>query len=427
MSPEGFDLPGTHILQLFRYVCGHLFRPIHRAEGGMAKITFEQVSKVFDRGVAVVNDLSLSIDDGEFLVLVGPSGCGKTTSLRMLAGLEELSSGTIRIGDRVVNDIPTKRRDIAMVFQNYSLYPHMTVKKNIGFSLKVRRTPADVVETQVGRAADTLGLTEYLERLPKQLSGGQRQRVAMGRTIVRQPQAFLMDEPLSNLDAKLRLQMRSEISRLQRSLGITTVYVTHDQTEAMTMSDRVAVMNKGVLQQVADPSTIYSKPMNLFIAAFIGSPSMNLVEARFTIDARQGIFQFGSHMLQVPWAYLESRPRLLAADRTTIALGIRPESIHDAAFGTEASALLRAPVELLEYLGSDTLLHMAIDAPRVSTEETKELSADLGELEPMGKADTTTFIARCDPRTRIRPGEIGAFAVEIDRMHFFDLTTGRAL
>ncbi len=393
----------------------------------MARVSFEGVSKVFDDGAKVVDGLDLAIEDGEFLVLVGPSGCGKTTSLRMLAGLEDLSEGTIRIGDRVVNDVPTKHRDIAMVFQNYSLYPHMTVRQNMGFGLRVRKSPPQTIATKVERVARMLDLEALLDRLPRQLSGGQRQRVAMGRSIVREPQAFLMDEPLSNLDAKLRLQMRAQIARLQRRLGVTTIYVTHDQVEAMTMGDRVAVRHAGVLQQVAAPGDLYARPRNLFVAGFIGAPPMNLVQTAFDLVDGEGRFRFGSHEIRVPGSYVASRPALAAAAGSTIALGVRPEDIDDVTFARGPKASIRAPVELVEHLGSDTLAHIAVDAQGISAGSSSKVKADPGARAAEHRAPGTTFIARCDPRTLLDRGQTADFAVDVERMHTFDLVTGEAL
>lgn len=371
---------------------------------------------MFGNGVTAVADLNLAIDDGEFLVLVGPSGCGKTTALRMLAGLEDVSSGTICIGERAVNDVPTRLRDIAMVFQNYALYPHMTVRKNMAFSLKLRKTAPDAIDSQVGRAAGMLELTELLERLPKQLSGGQSQRVAMGRAIVREPQAFLMDEPLSNLDAKLRIQMRAEISRLQRSLGVTTVYVTHDQIEAMTMSDRVAVMHRGVLQQVDAPQTLYDRPANLFVAGFIGAPPMNMVTAQVDIADNSALFRFGTHVLEAPHSCLLSHPGLGKLQGKPVVLGIRPEDLGDAPVRGGSHGRLRAPVELVESLGAEKLVYLRIDAPGVGTEDRADPSSTF-----------TVFIARCDPRSAIQPGDTTEVAVALDRLHVFDPVTGKAV
>ncbi|MEL0075557.1 MAG: sn-glycerol-3-phosphate ABC transporter ATP-binding protein UgpC, partial [Ilumatobacter sp.] len=291
----------------------------------MATVSLEGVNKVYDNGFQAIHDLSLDINDGEFLVLVGPSGCGKSTALRMIAGLEEITSGEMRIGERVVNEVEPKDRDIAMVFQNYALYPHMTVFDNIGFALKLAKVPKEEIEERVRRAADILELTTYLDRKPGQLSGGQRQRVAMGRAIVRQPAAFLMDEPLSNLDAKLRVQMRAEIASLQRNLGVTTFYVTHDQVEAMTMGDRVAVIKDGVLQQVDTPQNLYDRPENVFVAAFIGSPSMNLYESRIGVSGDRITATVGSQTITLSDSVSSKRPALRGYDGRQVILGIRPE------------------------------------------------------------------------------------------------------
>src|SRR5215217_2690903 len=295
----------------------------------MAEVSFDRVSKVYPDGYRAVSDVNLEIRDGEFMVLVGPSGCGKTTALRMVAGLEDISEGQLRIGERVVNHVPSRDRDIAMVFQSYALYPHLSVYENIAFGLKLKKTPKDEVDRRVKEAALLLGLQDHLKRKPKALSGGQRQRVAMGRAIVRQPQAFLMDEPLSNLDAKLRVQMRAEIARLQSDLGVTTIYVTHDQTEAMTMGDRVAVMRKGELQQVDDPQVLYDHPVNLFVGGFIGSPAMNLLQARLVRRDGDLVAHFGDQQLVVDPGLVARRPALAAYDGRDVILGIRPEDLED--------------------------------------------------------------------------------------------------
>ena len=297
----------------------------------MAEVIFDKVEKIYDNGVHAVRELTLEIRDGEFVVLVGPSGCGKTTALRMVAGLEEISDGTVSIGNRVVNELTPKQRDIAMVFQNYALYPHLSVAENIGFGLRLRKTPKKEIEERVERAAKMLGLSAYLDRRPKELSGGQRQRVAMGRAIVRKPQVFLMDEPLSNLDAKLRVQMRAEIARIQHELEVTTIYVTHDQVEAMTMGDRVAVMRKGELQQMAEPQRLYDSPKNLFVASFIGSPAMNIVEAQIQRSGSGITVKLGDQELPVPDEIVTRRPALAGYAGRTLALGIRPEHLEDAA------------------------------------------------------------------------------------------------
>ncbi len=342
--------------------------------GPMAEITLDGVYKVYAGGTPAVSNMSLSIGDGEFMVFVGPSGCGKTTALRMIAGLEDISAGTISVSGTVVNDKAPKDRDVAMVFQNYALYPHLSVRDNIGFGLKLRKVDKSEIAQRVDHAADLLGLTEYLDRKPKALSGGQRQRVAMGRAIVREPQAFLMDEPLSNLDAKLRVQMRSEILRLQKDLGVTTVYVTHDQVEAMTMGDRVAVMKKGVLQQVDAPQVLYDNPKNLFVAGFIGSPAMNLVEAELTIDDRAWV-SFGTHRLELDQKVLTERPELRDYAGRSVVFGIRPEDMEDASLHTDnpPERQLHVRTTIVEALGAQLLVHFDVDAPPVLTEDTKEL------------------------------------------------------
>jgi multiple sugar transport system ATP-binding protein len=330
----------------------------------MAAIAFDEVSKVYPDGTRAVDALSLLVGDGEFMVLVGPSGCGKTTALRMLAGLEDVTEGRLWIGDRVVNAVPARDRDIAMVFQSYALYPHLTVYENIAFGLRLRRLAKDEIDWRVREAARTLDLEAFLDRKPRQLSGGQRQRVAMGRTIVRQPQAFLMDEPLSNLDAKLRVQMRAELARLQHKLGVTTLYVTHDQVEAMTMGDRVAVMRNGTLQQVDTPETLYDRPVNLFVAGFIGSPSMNLLEATLERADDGIVARLGSQRLAVDPALLSARPGLAEFENREVIVGIRPEDLEDAMLVGDAPAerRLRGRLELREALGSDVLVHLALDA-----------------------------------------------------------------
>ena len=334
----------------------------------MATVTLDSVNKIYDNGFQAIYDLSLDIADSEFLVLVGPSGCGKSTALRMVAGLESISSGELRIGDRVVNDVEPKDRDIAMVFQNYALYPHMTVYDNIGFALKLARVPRPEIDSRVRKAAAILELEPWLDRKPGQLSGGQRQRVAMGRAIVRQPAAFLMDEPLSNLDAKLRVQMRAEIARLQRDLAVTTIYVTHDQVEAMTMGDRVAVLKDGYLQQVGAPQHLYDEPTNVFVAAFIGSPSMNLFEGVVTLDGEKSV-QIGSQRVALAPEALEKHPALQSYDGQRVVVGVRPEDFEDAAVVTNAppDRRVKATVRLVEALGSELMVHFEIDAKRVNS------------------------------------------------------------
>ena len=348
----------------------------------MTEIVLEGVTKVFNDGTVAVRDLDLRVDDGSLIVLVGPSGCGKTTALRMVAGLEELTDGEIRIGDRVVNGVAPKDRDIAMVFQNYALYPHMSVFDNMAFGLKLRHMKKPQIRERVDDAARTLALFDLLARKPKQLSGGQRQRVAMGRAIVREPKAFLMDEPLSNLDAKLRVQMRAEISRIQRDVGVTSIYVTHDQVEAMTMGDKVAVMRMGLLQQLDAPQDLYRRPSNLFVAGFIGSPAMNLVEARIERGPDDALaVTFGGNRLTLDGAVLERRPALAGYVDRNVILGIRPEDMEDAALQPDAPTdrRFRAAVELREDMGSEVLAHLSIEAPPVLTEDVKELAAERGE------------------------------------------------
>jgi multiple sugar transport system ATP-binding protein len=403
----------------------------------MAGIVMEDVSKVFSDGTTAVSDLSLDIKDEEFIVLVGPSGCGKTTALRMVAGLESITRGTIAIGDRVVNAVPPKERDIAMVFQNYALYPHMSVYDNMAFGLKLRKLPKEEIDRRVRRAAEILGLEEYLQRKPKALSGGQRQRVAMGRAIVREPQAFLMDEPLSNLDAKLRVQMRAEVSRLQSELGVTTIYVTHDQTEAMTMGDRVAVIKKGELQQVDAPQSLYDHPANLFVAGFIGSPAMNMVEADLVREDGGLFVVFGSTRLRVADEVVSERPGIRAYEGHRVIAGIRPENMEDASIMPVIPEDRRMKVDIVlrEALGSEVLVHFSVDAPPVLTEDTRELvgeqsgpmaqaSVIVQELEKAVETGTSTFVARLDPRTRAAERQPLELAVDTGRLHFFDPQTG---
>ncbi len=388
----------------------------------MAEVVLDDIEKVYDNGFHAVHELNLAVKDGEFLVLVGPSGCGKSTALRMIAGLETITDGTLTIGDRVVNDVPPKDRDIAFVFQNYALYPHMTVRDNIGFALKLRKVPRSEIESRVAEAARLLELTDNLDRKPGQLSGGQRQRVAMGRAIVRRPQVFLMDEPLSNLDAKLRVQMRAEISRLQHDIGVTTVYVTHDQIEAMTMGHRVAVMSKGYLMQVDTPQRLYDEPDNLFVATFIGSPQMNLLAGTIHIDDPH--VAVGKHRLALTDAMLASRPALRQRDGAQVVVGIRPESLDDAALGNGAGPdrTLEAVVELREGLGSEVVAHARVEAeaPKVETAQ-REVDATLSG-EP-----GVELVARLDPRTTVAIDQRATFVVDVDRMHFFDPATGDAI
>ena len=401
----------------------------------MAEIVLDHVSKIYSSGgPTAVSDLSLTIDDGEFIVLVGPSGCGKTTALRMVAGLESITDGTISIGDHVVNTVPPKERDIAMVFQNYALYPHMTVYDNMAFGLKLRKLAKEEIDRRVRQAGEILGLGEFLERKPKALSGGQRQRVAMGRAIVREPKAFLMDEPLSNLDAKLRVQMRSEIARIQHDLSTTTLYVTHDQVEAMTMGDRVAVIRKGVLQQVDAPQYLYDHPSNLFVAGFIGSPAMNMVEA--TLARSNGSFtaEFGGYRLAVPDDVFKAHPDLKGYEGKQVIVGIRPEDMEDAAMKSDSPAdhRISSAVILREALGADVLVNFMIKAPAVLTEDAKELAHDVGAeaveaVERGAMAGESEFLARLNPRTKVQKGQPLELVVDVHRLHFFDPESGKGI
>jgi multiple sugar transport system ATP-binding protein len=392
----------------------------------VAQIEFDSVSKVYDDGTQAVYDLDLAIEDGELMVVVGPSGCGKTTALRMLAGLEEISGGEIRIGERIVNDLTPKDRDIAMVFQNYALYPHMTVEQNLAFGLKLRKLPKADVRERVRKTAETLEIEEFLKRKPRALSGGQRQRVAMGRAIVREPQAFLMDEPLSNLDAKLRVQMRAEIHTLQRRVGVTTLYVTHDQVEAMTMGDRVAVMRSGHLQQVDTPQLLYDNPRNRFVAGFIGSPSINLVEAELE-RADGGLWvSFGEHRLPVDDKLVQRHSSLEGFVGKTLELGIRPEDFEDVALepDTPADRRLKTTADLTEPLGSEVLVHFAVSAAGVVAEA---VAAEGLEADPTLEEGKTRMVARVSPRTRIAEGSQIELAVDTSRLYFFDPETGDSI
>jgi multiple sugar transport system ATP-binding protein len=401
----------------------------------MAEIVLDDVWKVYPGGTEAVRELSLEIADGEFIVLVGPSGCGKTTALRMVAGLEEITKGTITIGGRVVNDVPPKERDIAMVFQNYALYPHMSVFDNMAFGLKLQKVPRHDIDGRVREAARILGLEDLLDRKPAALSGGQRQRVAMGRAIVRHPQAFLMDEPLSNLDAKLRVQMRAEIARIQHDLGVTTIYVTHDQIEAMTMGDRVAVMRKGVLQQVNAPQALYEHPDNLFVAGFIGSPAMNLVDATIVGHGEGGFaVKFAQFVLPIPDDVLARRPDLRRYRDRTIVLGIRPEDMEDASLVSDAPPERRitSTVELREALGSDVVVHFTVAAPPALTEDVKELVVDVGQdvlhkVQKNAEGGEANVVARLNPRTRVQQGDRLELVVDTERLHFFDPDDGSGI
>ncbi len=397
----------------------------------MAGVTFDGVGKVYPDGTRAVSDMELDVANGEFVVLVGPSGCGKTTALRMVAGLEEISEGVIKIGDRIVNHVPSRDRDIAMVFQSYALYPHLSVYENIAFGLRLRKLSKDEIDRRVRGAAWVLGLEQFLKRKPRALSGGQRQRVAMGRAIVRQPEAFLMDEPLSNLDAKLRVQMRAEIARLQDELRVTTIYVTHDQIEAMTMGDRVAVMRKGELQQVAPPQQLYEHPVNLFVAGFIGSPAMNMVEA--TLERANGgvAVAAGGQRIALDEELLAARPALAAYADRKVVLGIRPEDLEDARLAGDApeDRRLRGRVQLTEALGSEVVVHFMIDARPALTEDVRELAQDVGDERVVGELSEkapaeATLVARFGARTAVREGETAEVAVDTRALHFFDFDTG---
>ncbi|MBA2522540.1 MAG: sn-glycerol-3-phosphate ABC transporter ATP-binding protein UgpC [Solirubrobacterales bacterium] len=396
----------------------------------MAGVTFRGVSKVYPDGTRAVSSVDLEANDGELLVLVGPSGCGKTTALRMVAGLEEVSEGKISIGERVVNWVPSKDRDIAMVFQSYALYPHLSVRDNIAFGLQVRKLEKEEINRRVDEVAGVLGLTEFLDRKPRHLSGGQRQRVAMGRAIVREPAAFLMDEPLSNLDAKLRVQMRAEVSRLQRDLKVTTIYVTHDQIEAMTMGDRVAVMRKGELQQVATPQDLYDRPVNLFVGGFIGSPAMNMLEA--TLERSNGGLSamVGEQRLTLDPELIAARPGLAGFEGRRVILGIRPEDLEDAALAPDSppDRRMRGRVELREALGSGVLAHFAIDARQALTDDIRELAADVDAPPPSPGPDDSEsgeakLVGAFGPRSLAREDQTVEIAVDTRNLHFFDPDT----
>jgi multiple sugar transport system ATP-binding protein len=389
--------------------------------GEMARIVLEGITKRFGSDVVAVDDVSLSTEDGEFMVLVGPSGCGKSTILRVIAGLEEVTAGEVYIGEQQVTDLPAKSRDIAMVFQNYALYPHMTVEQNIGFGLKLRGVPRSEIKRRVAEVASTLAMAPLMARKPAALSGGQRQRVAMGRAIVREPKAFLMDEPLSNLDAKLRVQMRAELARMRDRMRTTTIYVTHDQTEAMTLGDRVAVLRDGKLQQVATPTELFNHPVNLFVAAFIGSPSMNLVEARVT----NGTVSFGSYSLPIP-------PGLELSGHSggAIVLGVRPSDFEDADVWSSDLPTIEARVDVTEELGSEVHLLFTVDAPPIITEDTlAAATAEEGdEVIPLIAAEgKSSFTAQVDARTAARPGGLVRLSIDPRRLYFFNRETGLAL
>jgi multiple sugar transport system ATP-binding protein len=393
----------------------------------MAQIELVHLSKVYGNDVTAVRDLNLDVAEGEFMVLVGPSGCGKTTALRMVAGLEEITSGEIRIGGKTVNDLAPRDRDIAMVFQNYALYPHKSVYENLAFGLRMRKVPKDEQKRRVDEIARILGLGDMLQRRPAQLSGGQRQRVAMGRAIVREPKAFLMDEPLSNLDAKLRVQMRAEIARIQQTLKVTTVYVTHDQVEAMTMGDRVAVMRDGELQQVDTPQRLYDAPANLFVASFVGSPPMNLFEAVVEGDNGRLVSRIGDTELELPADVSSARPQLANYAGRRVAIGIRPEDVREAS-GWDG-ARLRGRILLVESLGSEQLVHIEIAATPLERSDLVDTAA-----QPPGPSlgvDTAeravTLLGRFDRHLLLSPGEAVEVAIDPRLLHFFDLETGVAI
>jgi multiple sugar transport system ATP-binding protein len=397
----------------------------------VAEIQLEKLTKVYPDGTRAVHELDLEVADREFVVFVGPSGCGKTTALRMIAGLEQITDGAVRIGGVTVNDLPPKDRDVAMVFQNYALYPHMSARDNMAFALKMRGVSRQEIERRVSRAARVLGLSDVLKKKPRTLSGGQRQRVAMGRAIVREPRAFLMDEPLSNLDAKLRVEMRAEISRIQRDLGVTTIYVTHDQVEAMTMGDRVVVMRGGHLQQVASPQELYDRPVNLFVAEFIGSPAMNLIKA--AVSAADGRFalRFGEFELGVPEEIAAARPGLARFAGRQVVLGIRPEDLEDARVARDAAdaAMLGVEVDIREDMGSEVFVHFAVPGEAVESAEVLEAmeEEDVPEAVRERARRGVPFIARLDRATRAKEGERLDLAVTTERLHFFDPETGLAI
>jgi multiple sugar transport system ATP-binding protein len=399
----------------------------------MAAITFDNVTKTYGDGFRAVSDFNLEVQDGEFVVFVGPSGCGKTTALRMIAGLEEISGGQIRIGDRVVNNLPPGSRDVAMVFQNYALYPHMTVAENIGFPLRMQKVSKAEARQRISETARIIGLVDHLNRKPGQLSGGQRQRVAMGRAIVRRPQVFLMDEPLSNLDAKLRVQMRAEISRIQRQLAVTTVYVTHDQIEAMTMGDRVAVMRRGLLQQLDAPQRLYERPANLFVASFIGSPAMNIVEGSLERAGDGVICRIGTAALPLPAEVVDARPALPRSVGKPVAVGIRPEALDEPGRRGTDGARLRGVVQAVEALGPEQLAHVEIEARLVLVEDVleglvdKEEAQDLAEIKSDADGDRATIVARLDSSVTLRPDDVIELAVDVRRLHFFDPDSGEAI
>lgn len=386
----------------------------------MASISLNAVTKVYPNGYEAIHGLDLEIADGEFMVMVGPSGCGKTTVLRMIAGLEDVSSGTVKIDDDVVNDVAPRDRDIAMVFQSYALYPHMSVAQNIGFALRMKKLPKSEIDRRVRDAASVLGITDWLSRKPAQLSGGQRQRVAMGRAIVREPSVFLMDEPLSNLDAKLRVQMRAEVARVQKRIGVATLYVTHDQTEAMTLGHRVAVMRAGVLQQCDAPQTLYDRPTNLFVAGFIGSPSMNLIQARVSDDLTT--FSMGKQIVSLPLDVFVRRPRLRSYAGQSLIVGIRPEDLH-APDANRPGVDVSGVVELVEALGAELLVHFSMDAKLVQSELSRHANESGEEETDSGQV----AVARIEPGYSVGAGDQFTFRVDPQKFEFFDATTEQAI
>ena len=395
----------------------------------MAEVVLDKINKLYENGFHAVKDLSIDVADGEFLVLVGPSGCGKSTALRMVAGLEDISTGNLLIGGRRVNDVDPQGRDIAMVFQSYALYPHMSVADNIAYGLKLRKMPKDEMNRRIQRAADMLELTPLLDRKPKQLSGGQRQRVAMGRSIVREPQVFLMDEPLSNLDAKLRVQMRAEISAVVRSLKTTTLYVTHDQTEAMTMGDRMAVLKAGVLNQLGTPTECYDTPNNIFVAQFVGSPPMNLVLADIKDGANGLELHVGGSTLEIPSSTLDERPTLKGYAGKQVALGVRSEDMEDASIAkVPDERRVKGKVTLTEALGSEIIVHFTFPGQKVVTEDTKLLEKEGGGDELHVQQDEgVKWVASFAPRSRVRMGDEVEIAVDVERVHYFDPETSLAI
>ncbi|MDQ2910808.1 MAG: sn-glycerol-3-phosphate ABC transporter ATP-binding protein UgpC [Actinomycetota bacterium] len=397
----------------------------------MAEIKLEKLTKVYSDGTKAVDGLDLEIGDGEFVVLVGPSGCGKTSALRMVAGLEEITEGKVWLGDRVVNRVPPKDRDMAMIFQNYALYPHMSAYANMAFPLKMQKVPKREIAARVEKVARVLGLSEVLKKRPRTLSGGQRQRVAMGRAIVREPQAFLMDDPLSNLDAKLRVEMRAEIARLQRDLDVTTIYVTHDQTEAMTLGDRVAVMRDGFLQQFDAPSELYERPVNMFVAEFIGSPAMNLVGADLRGSNGSLVAEFGKHRLRLDQSVLAEHTALKGYEGKRVILGIRPEDLEDAALASDVpdERRLSATIDIREDMGSEVLVHFGVGVPPVRSEDVRAaVGTEAAEaVEAQAREKGSPFVARLGRGTRAQEGERVDLFVRTEHVRFFDPDTGRGI